>query len=115
MNRFEAQLLKNETGGTPPRELLCTGTRVDTGRWWQRSRVWLGVMPDELILLAVGRRTFLERIAIADCPGTHYNHATGELVLEPAEQLSLPRLRMAPAEALRVLDLLKTDHSIPNT
>ena len=109
MNPLEEQLLKEETGGAEPRFILATGTRIDTGRWWRRSPVWLCLVGDELVLLAVGRRRYLERIAVADCPDTHYNPAAGELVIEPGETLRFPRLRMPMADALNLLELTK-DH-----
>ncbi|NNC88736.1 MAG: hypothetical protein HKN82_09800 [Akkermansiaceae bacterium] len=103
MNEREQQLLREAAGDSGPRLCLRTGTRIDAGRWWRRSPVWLCVTDDELILLAAGRRRLLERIAIAECPGTHYNPATGELVVEPGEPLRLRRLKVAPSEALEIL------------
>lgn len=111
MNSLEQQLLRGEVGSAESRLQLQTNTRIDVGRWWRRVPVWLCVMADELVLLAVGRRKYFERISIADCPGTHYNHASGELVIEPAEELKLHRLKMPPSEALRILKILETKHS----
>ena len=50
-----------------------------------RIPVWLCVVGDELILLAVARRRYFERVSLADCQASHYGHATGELVIEPSE------------------------------
>ena len=109
MNQREKQLLNEEAGGAEPRLCLRTDQRMDTGRWGRHSPVWLCVMEDALILLAVGRRRYLDRVPLADCRTSHYAHATGELVIEPAETLTCSRLAMPPREALNVLDLLKTD------
>ena len=88
---------------------MRSGTRIDTGRWWFGSRVWLCVSGDELIILAVARRRHLERIAIADCSGSHYNHGTGELVVGPGESIHLNQFKMSPGDALRILKLLLPD------
>ena len=111
MNPLEQQLLREETGSTEPRLCVRTATRVDTGRWGRRSPAWLCVTDDALVVLAVSRRRFFERIPIADCPATHYNPATGELVIEPGEALRLNRFKLSPQDALRILDLLKSHNS----
>ena len=110
MNYSERQLLSKEAPSTKPRLCLRTRTRIDTGRWRWGTRVWVCVMKNELILLAVGRRRYLERIAIADCHATHYAAATGELVIEPGEILTFSRFAMSPQNALNVLHLLKTEN-----
>jgi hypothetical protein len=111
-NGLERLLLSEALGGAEPRLLLHTRTPVDTGRWWRRSPLWLCVTPEEVILFAVGRRRYLERIPVDDCRASSYNHATGELVLAPAETPRFRCLRMKPSEALRVLALISpTVHS----
>ena len=112
MNPLEQQLLKETAGDAAPRLTLRTRTRIDTGRWWRSSPLWLCIMPGEIILLAVGRRRHLERIPLAACRASHYNAATGELVIAPADNLRFPRLALAPTEALRALKLIMT--STPN-
>jgi len=86
--------------------MLCTDTRIDTGRWWRSSPLWLAVTPTEVVVFAVGRRRYLDRIPVAGCGSSFYNHATGELVLAPAESLRFRQLRMKPSAALRILSLL---------
>ncbi|MFZ9935506.1 MAG: hypothetical protein ACO3JG_00450 [Luteolibacter sp.] len=108
MNPLEQQLLKETAGEAPPRLILRTRTRIDTGRWWRASPLWLCIMPGEIILLAVGRRRHFERIPLAACRSSHYNAATGELVIAPADHLHFPRLAMTPTEALRVLKLIQS-------
>ena len=115
MNQLEQQLLDESTGGTTVRLSVQTKTRIDAGRWWRNAPVWLCLTDEEVILLAVGRRQYLERIAIADCPRTHYNHASGELVLEPTETILHQRLKLPPSEALKILDHFKSKHSTLNT
>ena len=106
MNAREKKLLSEETGGAGP--LLCvrSQTRIDAGRWWRRTPVWTCIVGDQLILLAVARRRYLERVAIADCQASHYCHATGELVIEPGGALRFNRLALSPREALAILDVL---------
>lgn len=112
MNALEQQLLRETAGNAAPRLTLRTRTRIDTGRWGRRSPLWLCVMPDELILLAVGRRRYLERRTLDDCRDSHYNAATGTLVISPADGLRFPCLEMPASDALAVLELI---HSTPET
>ena len=112
MNELEEKLLREETGGADPRLCIRTGTRIDAGRWWRRTPVWLCVVGDELILLAVARRRYFERVALADCQASHYSHATGELVVGPTERLRVHRLVLSPREALGVLDFLKQPETV---
>ena len=106
MTPLEQSLLHEAIGQAEPLLLLCTDTRIDTGRWWRGSPLWLAVMPDEMVVFAVGRRRYLERIPVAGCAASFYNHATGELVIAPAESLRFRQLRMKPSTALRILSLL---------
>jgi hypothetical protein len=115
MNDLEKTLLDEETGGAAPRLCIRTGTRIDAGRWWRRVPVWLCMVGDELLLLAVARRRHVERMAIADCHASHYSHATGELVIEPSESLRINRFSLTPREALQVLNFLKKDYQQPIT
>lgn len=107
MNRLEEQLLREETGGAEPRLRIRTGTRIDLGRWWRSSPVWLCVVGSDLILLAVARRRYFERVSLADCRDSHYVHASGELVIDPTEKFRFKHLSLTPREALDVLDFLK--------
>lgn len=110
MNELEEKLLREETGGVEPRLRIRTGTCIDLGRWWRSTPVWLCVVGDELILLAVARRRYFERIAIVDCHASFYSHATGELMIEPGGRLRFKRFGLSPREALSVLGILKTHH-----
>ena len=110
MNRLEHQLLLQETGSAEPRLCLRSGTRVDTGRWWRRSPAWLCVTDDEFITLAVSRRRHFARIPLADCRSSHYNHATGELVISPTESLPLNHFKLSPGDALRILEILNPEN-----
>jgi len=110
LNRLEHQLLLQETGSAEPRLCLRSETRIDTGRWWRGSPVWLCVTDDELVSLAVTRRRHFARIPLADCQASHYNHATGELVIKPGESLPLNNFKLSPSDALRILELLNTEN-----
>lgn len=106
MNELESALLKELTGGAEPKLLLRTRTRIDAGRWWRRTPVWLAISGNDLILFAVARRRYSERVALADCHASYYAHATGELVIDPVETLRIKHLSLSPREALDVLDFL---------
>lgn len=113
MNPLEQQLLQSETGAAEPRLCVRTGTRVDTGRWWRRSPVWLCATEGELIMLAVARRRFFARIPLRDAHASRYHHATGELVIEPGEELPLNRFKLPPEDALPILDLIHSASGFP--
>ena len=106
MNELESKLLAELTGGAEPKLLLRTRTRIDCGRWWRRTPVWLCVTASELILFAVARRCYSGRVPLADCHSSHYAHTTGELVIDPTEGLRIKRLSLTPREALDALDFL---------
>lgn len=109
MNKLEQQLLRDNVGDAEPRLRLRTRAKIDTGRWWRKSPLWLCVMADELVLLAVGRRRYFERLPISRSRQTHYNQSTGELVIEPAEALQHNCCAVSPRDALRVLQFLKSE------
>ncbi|MEY3395319.1 MAG: hypothetical protein RL346_1555 [Verrucomicrobiota bacterium] len=111
MNPLESVLLGELTGGAQPRLLLRSRTRIDAGRWWRRTPVWICITHSELILFAVARRTYAERVPLAECHASHYAAMTGELVIEPAESLRVKHLALTPKEALGVLDFLKKQPS----
>lgn len=106
MNELESALLKELTGGAEPKLLLRTRTRIDCGRWWRRTPVWLCITASELILFAVARRRYTDRVPLTDCHASHYAPTTGELVIDPTEALRIKRLALTPREALNALDLL---------
>ena len=114
MNPLEQQLLQSETGGAEPRLCIRSGTLVDTGRWWRRSPLWLCATDNELIMLAVGRRRLFARIALRDVPASRYHHASGELVIEPGEELPLRQFKLPPDQALRILHLIHTASESPH-
>ncbi len=106
MNDLESALLKELTGGAEPKLLLRTRTRIDCGRWWRSTPVWLCISASELILFAVARRRYTDRIPLADCLDSHYAPTTGELVIDPTESLRIKRLSLTPREALNALEFL---------
>jgi hypothetical protein len=109
MNHLEHLLLRDKVGAAEPKLQLRTKTRIDTGRWWRKTRLWICVMEDELVLLSVSRRRYFERLPLSESHQTHYNHSTGELVIEPAESLQYNCCALSPRDALRVLNFLKTE------
>lgn len=115
MNELEQQLLSEEIGTAEPCLCIRSRTRIDTGRWWGRSPVWICVSANHLVMLAVARRRYAERVAIADCRESHYCHSTGELTIEPAEGLRFKRLKMSPRQALRVLAEMNHENETNNT
>ncbi|MFZ4394097.1 MAG: hypothetical protein ACOYOU_00565 [Kiritimatiellia bacterium] len=80
-----------------------TGTSVDTGRWFLRGRVSVGVLGDELLLLAPGRRPFVVRAKRPEVSDSLYNAVTGELVLAPAVGLPQRTVRVSPVDGYAIL------------
>jgi len=110
MNPKESALLQELTGGAEPKLLLRSRTRIDAGRWWRGTPVWLCIIGNELLLFAVARRRYVDRVAIEDCHASFYSHAAGELMIKPAERIRIGSFALSPREALNVLDFLKNDH-----
>ena len=106
MSSTERALLASELGNAKPLLTLRTATRIDTGRWLRRSAVWLCVTDQKLVVLAVSRRTYCESIDLQDCAASHYNHTTGQLVIEPSSRLRFAHLALPPNDALRVIGLI---------
>ncbi len=103
MNALEHASLIAETNGAEPLVSVRSSTRVDTGRWWRRSRLWVCVTENDVVVLAAARRIYIQRFSIADCQGSHYCHTSGQLVIEAGEELRFSRLAMSPVDALSVL------------
>ncbi|MFT6178103.1 MAG: hypothetical protein ACI9NQ_000164 [Paracoccaceae bacterium] len=106
MNQREQQLLREEVGDAKLELCLRSNARIDTGRWWRRTPLWLCVVSDELIMLAVGRRRYTARLPLSSCGESHYNHATGEFVVVPGEELKFSHFPLSPREALELLRIL---------
>lgn len=87
---------------------------MDAGRWWCKAPLWISVVKDDLVVLAIARRRYAEKIAMADCQESHYNPATGELVIAPTEQLRFNRFKVSPREAIQILKILNPQ-SVSNT
>jgi len=108
---LEKQLLESECGDTEPRLCIRSRTRVDAGRWWRRTPLWVCVTDSALVLLAVARRKYIEQVPLVDCRASRYCSESAELVLGPAEGLVYSRIRMSPRDALAVLRLIVGNHA----
>lgn len=106
MNPKEKALFEEVCRGRDPDLVLCTGSRVDVGRWWRTSPVWLCIVGGELVLLAVARRKFLNQVSVEDCQQSSYCHASRTLNLAPTENLEMNHISLSPCDALRTLAIL---------
>ena len=111
MNRREPALLQAEIGDVTPRLCLRTDTRVDVGGWIRNAPAWLCLTAEHVIVLAAGRRPYSQAIPLAEAAASTYCHASGTLVIAPTETLKIHRLAMSPADAIRVLNEMKTEIS----
>ena len=115
MNHRARQLLNEEIGTIAPELCIRSKARIDTGLWCWRSPMWLCIVGDELIMLAVARRRYFARKLLADCSQSYYNHSTGEFVVEPGEDLKFSQFPMPPRDALQLLDHLNKSKSLSKT
>ena len=68
--------------------------------------MWLCVVAVELIMLSVGLSRDTARLPLSSCRESHYNHATGEFVVVPGEELKFSHFPLSPREALELLRIL---------
>ena len=115
MNQREQELLREEVGDARPELCIRSNARIDTGRWWRRTPLWICVVSGELIMLAVGRRRYSARLPLSRCGESHYNHATGEFVVVPGEELKFSHFPLSPREALELLRFLNPSNLTSHT
>jgi hypothetical protein len=89
--------------------LLKTRSRVDTGGWLGRRRVWAAALADALVVFAPGRRPCSERIPFAQLRESTYNHVTGELVLAPPEGMHVRSLRVSPLDGYQLIAQFRSE------
>ena len=97
------RFLKSLIGDRDVYDVQSTGTKVDVGYWTGKRRIWSCLLDKQLLLFAVGRRSFVERIAFEDLRDSQYNHVTGEIVLAPIEITNVQTLKVPPLAALEML------------
>jgi len=102
----EAALLEAELGATPPRLLLRSKARVDTGRWLGKSPIWLCLTETDILLFAANKRRYVQRMPIRDCKDTLYCHTSGALLLQPSDQWRFNTIALPPVDAVEVLQHL---------
>jgi len=83
--------------------VVRTQTRVDVGSWLSKRPVWVCVLEEEILLVARGRRPYVERLPFRELKDSLYNHVTGELVLGPAKGVKVTCLRLPPLDAVQLL------------
>jgi hypothetical protein len=111
VNRAERELLYEEIGDAEPQLCIRSSTRIDAGGWLRKAPVWLCIVDDMLVVLAVARRRYIAGHMFEECRDTHYNHATGELVIAPAEGHTLNRFAVTPSEALELMEAMGLEES----
>ncbi len=99
----EKELLEKLRGGDGIFLVLKTGTRVDTGGWLRKRRVWAFVFSGELVLLAGGRKSYVEKVPFGRLGEARYNHVTGELVLAPADGMRVRSVKVSPLDGYQML------------
>ena len=87
---------------------LRSGTRVDTGLWFRRARLWVVVAERELVLFAEGPRPYTQQIRCADVRESIYNPVTGEVDLFPPPVGPVRAFACNPRDGARFLDALRS-------
>ncbi|MBN2301854.1 MAG: hypothetical protein JXN60_04995, partial [Lentisphaerae bacterium] len=83
--------------------IVKTATSTDVGSWISKRKIWACCLAEELLLIAGGQKPFIEKTAFRQLTDSMYNHVTANLMLAPAEQLTVKRLKMSPHDAAQVL------------
>jgi len=107
MNAKVKQLFREEMGDVTPDLVIRSRARIDVGRWWRRSPLWVCVTGGELVMLAAGRRRYFARRALLECRESFYNPGTGEFVIVPGGDLAFPKFPLSPRDALKIFEYLK--------
>jgi len=92
--------------GATPRFVARTGTRVDTGYWGYRPRLWAAVTDEALHLFAPGKAPYDQAIPLADLGGSFYNHVTAAVVLAGDDDQPIHTLKLDPPRGRALLQSL---------
>ena len=103
------QYLRDLIGNRDVYLVQQTGTKVDVGYWMGKRRVWTCLLDNEMLLFALGRVNFFDRIPFSELRDSQYNHVTGEIVLAPIEITKVQTLQVPPLAALEILAHFRTD------
>jgi hypothetical protein len=109
LRKAARRLAEERVGDDDVFMLLKTRTRVDTGGWLGRRRVWAAALADALVVFAPGRRPCSERIPFALLRGSTYNHVTGELALAPLEGAPVRSLRVSPLDGYQLIAQFRSE------
>jgi len=112
LNKLVRAILNAETNGAEPRLSIRTNTRIDAGRWWRRTPLWICITDGDVFVLAAARRQYVQRTPINECQGSHYCHTTGDLVIQADEDLQFSRLAMSPTDSLCVLNAIRNTKTL---
>ena len=92
-----------------------TNSKVDTGSWLGKRNIRAIVTPEELFLIALGKRPLVERAQLEDCTDSRYNPSSGEMILAPATSLRNRELSLPPLEAMKLMKALGLTESTGKT
>ena len=98
-----------------PMLILESQSKVDTGGWVGKKNIRVIVTPEELFLIALGKRPLVEYIPMQDCAQSRYNPSSGEIILAPAKSLKNHELSFPPLEAMKLLKALGVSESTGKT
>lgn len=103
MTRSEQRLLDEVCETAPVLILLKSDSVTDTGGWIFKGRVWAAATATDLILLADGRKPFLQKSPFTHLGESLYNHVTGELILAPCQGWKMDRIMLPPLDGYQLL------------
>ena len=95
--------------------ILESQSKVDTGGWVGKKNIRVIVTPEELFLIALGKRPLVEYAQLEDCTESRFIPSSGEMVLAPATSLRNRELSLPPLEAMKLMKALGLTESTGKT
>jgi hypothetical protein len=103
LGRARRRVLESLVGDEAVYYVQRTRTKVDVGGWFRKGRVCICLLANEAVILAKGKRPYVERIPLQRLRESQYNHVTGELMLAPDGATQISGLKVPPLEGLQIL------------
>jgi len=82
---------------------VLTHTRVDTGFWVYRPRLWAWVSGPRLTLWAWGEAAYEQTLVCNQLLGSFYNHVTGHVALADRDRKVIQTLKLRPEPGYQLL------------
>lgn len=91
-------------------KVLKTGTRIDTGSWFGKRRIWVCAGSGVLYLAAKGPKPYTKTIEYRSVGLSAYNHVTGDLVVKYDTDQEI-RIKLSPETGYVLIDEINNKES----